>query len=322
MSGSSAFANYSNTAQQLSAEVTQAKPTTQQITDDKNNFEQQFLIGASLMAKGKAADKLAGLFKKSKSVLKDKTEAQIKKIAQSAQDRAGEVSKKLASKIKGVKPETGPASDNLSQVKGLADDAKDAVNKTTKDLENANNDMIDARSDVADAYDTRDAANALVDANKARSVAQAGGPVRQSQQVSDSVDRDALNDARTGVEQAELRSQAAEDTRNSISEKLTQQQNTARNAAQDVRNAGGEIDEVAEDALRAEKIAKDTEEGIKVVKDVDKGLEATSEFDPLGLVVAGVAAIATQIIGRKIKAHQNTISASIPKAGFSATLGA
>lgn len=322
MSGSSAFANYSNTAQQLSAEVTQAKPTTQQITDDKNNFEQQFLIGASLMAKGKAADKLAGLFKKSKSVLKDKTEAQIKKIAQSAQDRAGEVSKKLASKIKGVKPETGPASDNLSQVKGLADDAKDAVNKTTKDLENANNDMIDARSDVADAYDTRDAANALVDANKARSVAQAGGPVRLSQQVSDSVDRDALNDARTGVEQAELRSQAAEDTRNSISEKLTQQQNTARNAAQDVRNAGGEIDEVAEDALRAEKIAKDTEEGIKVVKDVDKGLEATSEFDPLGLVVAGVAAIATQIIGRKIKAHQNTISASIPKAGFSATLGA
>ena len=140
--------------------------------------------------------------------------------------------------------------------------------------------------------------------------------------MSDSVDRDALNDARTGVEQAELKSQAAEDTRNSISEKLTQQQNTAQNAAQDVRNAGGEIDEVAEDALRAEKIAKDTEEGIKVVKDVDKGLEATSEFDPLGLVVAGVAAIATQIIGRKIKAHQNTISASIPKAGFSATLGA
>ena len=322
MSGSSAFANYSNTTQQLSNTITQPPPTTEQITNDKANFEQQFLIGASLMAKGKATEKLGGLFKRSKTILKNKTEAQIKKIAQSAQDRGGDVSKKLASKIKGVKPETEPPSDNLGQVKGLADDANKVVNKTAKDLENANNDMIDARSDVADAYDTRDAANALVDANKARSVAQAGGPVRQSQQVSDSVDRDALNDARTGVEQAELRSQAAEDTRNSISEKLTQQQNTAQNAAQDVRNAGGEIDEVAEDALRAEKIAKDTEEGIKVVKDVDKGLEATSEFDPLGLVVAGVAAIATQIIGRKIKAHQNTISASIPKAGFSATLGA
>lgn len=322
MSGSSAFANYSNTTQQLSNAITQPPPTTEQITNDKANFEQQFLIGASLMAKGKATEKLGGLFKRSKTILKNKTEAQIKKIAQSAQDRGGDVSKKLASKIKGVKPETEPPSDNLGQVKGLADDANKVVNKTAKDLENANNDMIDARSDVKDAYDTRDAANALVDANKARSVAQAGGPVRQSQQVSDSVDRDALNDARTGVEQAELRSQAAEDTRNSISEKLTQQQNTAQNAAQDVRNAGGEIDEVAEDALRAEKIAKDTEEGIKVVKDVDKGLEATSEFDPLGLVVAGVAAIATQIIGRKIKAHQNTISASIPKAGFSATLGA
>lgn len=322
MSGSSAFANYSNTTQQLSNAITQPPPTTEQITNDKANFEQQFLIGASLMAKGKATEKLGGLFKRSKTILKNKTEAQIKKIAQSAQDRGGEVSKKLASKIKGVKPETEPPSDNLGQVKGLADDANKVVNKTAKDLENANNDMIDARSDVADAYDTRDAANALVDANKARSVAQAGGPVRLSQQVSDSVDRDALNDATTGVEQAELKSQAAEDTRNSISEKLTQQQNTARNAAQDVRNAGGEVDEVAEDALRAEKIAKDTEEGIKVVKDVDKGLEATSEFDPLGLVVAGVAAIATQIIGRKIKAHQNTISASIPKAGFSATLGA
>ena len=322
MSGSSAFANYSNTAQQLSAEVTQAKPTTQQITDDKNNFEQQFLIGASLMAKGKAADKLAGLFKKSKSVLKDKTEAQIKKIAQSAQDRAGEVSKKLASKIKGVKPETGPASDNLSQVKGLADDAKDAVNKTTKDLENANNDMIDARSDVADAYDTRDAANALVDANKARSLTQAGGPIKQSQQVSDSVDRDSLNDATTGVEQAELRSQAAEDARNSISQKLTAQQNTAQRATQDVKNAGGEADEVAEGALKAEKIAKDADEGLKVVKDVDKVAEASSEADPLGLVIAGVAAIATQIIGRRMKVHENVISAAVPSIGFSATLGA
>lgn len=66
MSESSAFANYSNTTQALRNAVDQSGATTEQITNDKANFEQQFLIGASLMAKGKATEKFVALLKKSK----------------------------------------------------------------------------------------------------------------------------------------------------------------------------------------------------------------------------------------------------------------
>ena len=101
MSGSSAFANYSNTSQQLSDSISQLAPTSTQITNDKANFEQQFLIGAALAAKMKATEKFVGLFKKSKAIssLKGKAEGEIRNLAESAQSRANEVANNLVNKI-------------------------------------------------------------------------------------------------------------------------------------------------------------------------------------------------------------------------------
>jgi len=342
MSGSSAFANYSNTTQQLSNSISQLAPTTKQITDDKTNFEQQFLIGASLMAKAKATDKLAGLFKKSKTIdsLKGKAEGEIRKVAKSAQDRAEGLAKDLVNKVKGVArpeapstPDLNPSAspENLEQLKGISDEASETAKGTAKALEDANNDMIDTRQAVKDASDLRDAQEAIVNSNTQRAVSQAGGRISAQQQINDANARSELNDARSGVEAAEQRAQEAEDTRNALSEQLQQHQSTADQAAQDVQKAGSAAKDVettetaASDTEKALNVTKDVEEGekaLKVAKDVEETATATSEADPLGLVFAGLAAIATQIIGRKMKVHQNIISAPVPPTTFGDTLGA
>ena len=361
MSGSSAFANYSNTSQQLSDSISQLKPTSTQITNDKANFEQQFLIGAALAAKMKATDKFVGLFKKSKAIssLKDKTEGEIRNLAESAQSRANEVANNLVNKIKGVKPTDAPpqppppvnpstSPDDLDTLKDLADTANKKVADTSKALENAENEMIDSRDAVKDAYETRDAYQAIVESNSARAVSQAGSTIRQSQQIADATARKTLNDARNQIESQEERARVAEQSRNDLAEQLEQHQNTAEEAAKDVARASSEeadaseasavaskaaeaekiasgVEKTAADSEKAIKVTKDLEDGekaLKVTSDIEKASAETSEADPLGLIVTAIAAVATQIIGRKIKAHENLVSAPVPPTTFSSTLGA
>lgn len=350
MSESSAFANYSNTAQQLRNQVDQAGATQTQITDDAKNFEQQFLIGAALAAKVKAVDKFTSLLKKSKTIqsLKGKGEDAARKLAKSAQDRANGVAEDLANKIKGVaQPQAPPtlnpsaSPDNLDLLKDVADKASTKVEQTTQALEDANNKMIDTRDAVRTAYETRDAAESVVESNSTRAVQQAGGRIRASQQIDDAVARKTLNDARTGVDKSEAAADAAEQERNNLADQLVQHKSDAEQAAQDVKNvvqsgtdaeaasaesAAANVSRVAKAAQDSEKALK-IEKDLKIAKDVEDGSEATSEADPLGLVVAGIAAIATQIIGRKIKAHEEIMSGGvganvIPNLSYSSTLGA
>ena len=358
MSGSSAFANYSNTSQQLSDSIAQLKPTSTQITNDKANFEQQFLIGAALAAKMKATDKFVGLFKKSKAIssLKGKAEGEIRNLAESAQSRANEVANNLVNKIKGVKPTDAPpqppppvnpstSPDDLDTLKDLSDAANKKVADTSKALEKAENEMVDSRAAVKDAYDTRDAAQAIVESNTQRAVSQAGGTIRQSQQIADANARKTLNDARNQIESQEERARVAEQSRNDLAEQLQQHQNTAEQAARDVARASTEetdasavaskaaeaekiasgVEKTAVDSEKAIKVTKDLEDGekaLKVTSDIEKASVETSEADPLGLIVTAIAAVATQIIGRKIKAHENLVSPPVPPTTFSATLGA
>lgn len=358
MSGSSAFANYSNTSQQLSDSISQLKPTSTQITNDKANFEQQFLIGAALAAKMKATDKFVGLFKKSKAIssLKGKAEGEIRNLAESAQSRANEVANNLVNKIKGVKPTDAPpqppppvnpstSPDDLDTLKDLSDAANKKVADTSKALEKAENEMVDSRAAVKDAYDTRDAAQAIVESNTQRAVSQAGGTIRQSQQIADANARKTLNDAQNQIESQEERARVAEQSRNDLAEQLQQHQNTAEQAAKDVARASSEetdasavaskaaqaekiasgIEKTAVDSEKAIKVTKDLEDGekaLKVTSDIEKASVETSEADPLGLIVTAIAAVATQIIGRKIKAHENLVSPPVPPTTFSATLGA
>ena len=148
MSESSAFANYSNTSQELKNAIDQSGQTSEQITDDKANFEQQFLIGASLMAKGKATEKLVGLFKKSKNIetLRGKGEDAIRKIAKSGQERAETLAKQLRSKIPGVKPAAAPAVPDPT-LKPLQAAQKEALK--TRDATKAAKDAADERASKA-----------------------------------------------------------------------------------------------------------------------------------------------------------------------------
>ena len=339
----SQFANYSNTVQSLRAGVNQLNPTSTQITDDKENFEQQFLIGAALTAKVKATDKLVGLFKKSKTIkaLKGKTEDQLRSIVRSGQDRANGLANDLRSKITGTQSTPPPPTqtptvepDNLDQLKDLADKANGKVQDTTKALEDAENKIVDSRDAVRESIATRDSAEAIVKSDAQRAVTQAGGRIRASQQIADAENRKALNDARNDVDVKQELSDQAERDRNDLSDQLQQHQSDAQQAQSDLDNAKpGESSTAPSSAIEEEQeasnVASDAEKAIKVerdlkdVGDVEKvAAESTETGDPLGLIVAGIGAIATQIIGRRLKVHQNIMSGpKPPPSTYSSTLG-
>ena len=336
----SQFANYSNTVQSLRAGVNQLNPTSTQITDDKANFEQQFLIGAALAAKMKATDKLVGLFKKSKTLksLKGKTEDQLRSIVRSGQDRANGLANDLRSKITGTQSTPAPPTqtptvepDNLDQLKDLVDKANGKVKDTTKALEDAENKIVDSRDAVRESIATRDSAEAIVKSDAQRAVTQAGGRIRAGQQIADAENRKALNTARNDVDKKQALSEQAEQDRNDLSEQLQQHQADAQQAQKDLDNAKpGESPSAPSTAVEEEQeasnVASDAERAIKVerdVGDVEKVAAESSEADPIGLLVAGIAAIGTQIIGRRLKAHETIMSGSKPPpTTYSSTLGA
>ena len=335
----SQFANYSNTVQTLRAGVNQLNPTSTQITDDKANFEQQFLIGAALAAKMKATDKLVGLFKKSKTIkaLKGKTEDQLRSIVRSGQDRANGLANDLRSKITGTQSTPAPPtqtptvdSDNLDQLKDLVDKANGKVKDTTKALEDAENKIVDSRDAVRESIATRDSAEAIVKSDAQRAVTQAGGRIRAGQQIADAENRKALNTARNDVDKKQALSEQAESDRNDLSQQLQQHQADAESAQKDLDNAKpGESPSAPSTAVEEEQeasnVASDAERAIKVerdVGDVEKVAAESSEADPIGLLVAGIAAIGTQIIGRRVKAHETIMSGpKPPPTTYSSTLG-
>ena len=74
---------------------------------------------------------------------------------------------------------------------------------------------------------------------------------------------------------------------------------TAAATGAKLANAGADADKVAEGAL------------------------AESEFDPLGLLVAGIGALAATLIGRKVKTHEAVnLAPSAIQSSYSTTLGA
>ena len=334
----SQFANYSNTTQQLRDSVSQLDPTTSQITDDKANFEQQFLIGASLMAKAKATEQGVKILKNSKFLksVKGKGEAEVKKLVESGQDRAKELAERLRQKIPGVnqktpEPEINPSAspENLDQLKDIADSTAERASNTAQALEDANNDMVDTRDALRVANNTRDTAEQIVENNTRRAVSQAGGRIKLSEQVSDSADRAALNDARSGVDAAESQAAAAESRRNALADELVQHQSDADRAATDLQSARGATEDVESSVESVAKVGgaiektEEAEKGLKIAKDVEEGSEAAGEADPFAFIVTGLAAIATNIIGRRVKAHESVLSsAPPPPTTYSATIGA
>ena len=98
----------------------------------------------------------------------------------------------------------------------------------------------------------------------------------------------------------------------------------ASDADQVSRSAGSDL----ADAAQAEKEATEAARLAKLAaaerdaKDVEEVSTATDEADPLGFLVTAAAAAATQLIGRKIKAHEmQTSGVSIPLS-YTSTMGA
>lgn len=338
MSGSSAFANYSNTTQQLENSIGQLAPTSKQITDDKANFEQQFLIGASLMAKGKAAEKFSGLLKNSKRInaLKGKGKDAIKKLAQSAQDRAESFSKDLLNKVTGnqiiapptLNPSTSPENldilkNAVKKTRGIRNATRAAKSAADEEFENSTADL--AASRVAE----QRAADVAEDVVKTATSSQSGA-IKSS-----TIDALRARDAAAANTIAqEQRVASALKNQSDLATKLAQHENNLTGAKNDLQTAKNvsklddvepELESGLSDAEKTIKTAKDleeTEKGLKVAGDLEKVSVETSEADPLGLVIAGVAALVTNIVGRRVKAHETIMSKPIEQTSFSATLGA
>ena len=345
MSSSQAYANFTNSASQLKSNIDQFQSSASQVVSDKQDFEQQFFIGTAVAAKAKLSEKLVGLFKNSKNIdaLKGKTDAQIRKLAQTAKDRAQGVADDLRAKLPGgvakepvVNPSASPQ--NLKQLKDLSDKANNQVEQTSKAVADADQEIIDSRQAVGDAQKSVGTAEDLVESNSARALSlDRAGTIR----VADATDRVALNDARTTLDGATQRASVAETSRNDLVDTLTQHQNTASGAAQDLKNAqtatqdvsssvesdlasgASKVEAIASDSEKALKVAKDGERALKVTEDITKGSASTDEADPLGLVVTAIAGIAATIIGRKLKVHHTQVSGAPPQnISYSSTLGA
>jgi len=349
MSESSAFANYSNTTQQLRNQVDQSGATETQITNDKANFEQQFLIGAALAAKVKAVDKFTSLLKKSKKIqsLKGKGEDVARRIAKSAQDRAEEVAKELASKIKGVtQPQAppvlpdAPSPNDLKPVQDALEEANKVRDATRTAKQLADEEVENSTADLAAKKTAEGVAKDVADNAIAKAASGADGAIRTS--TTDAIKaRDLAEESRMT---AEARSALALKNQGELADQLAQHEGQATRAAEDVQRAvqsgtdaeAAAAEAAAADVARVAKAAQDSEKALKVAKDlkiakdakdVEETAEGTSEADPLGLLIAAGAAIATQVIGRKIKAHEEVMQGGvganvIPNLNYSSTLGA
>jgi hypothetical protein len=327
MSQSQRFANYSNSAQALKSSVDQLAETDQQTTDDAKQFEAEYLTGIAVASKTKFVDGVVGLLKKSKRI------KQAAKVVEDAKKTANQKVNNLADdltsripRLDNTQPVLNPSAspDNLDQLKSIADDAADKASNTSEALESAQNEVIDSRDAVRVANETRDAAQTISETKDAELIAKAGGPVSSAEQQSATDARIALNNARSGVDSAMSRSASAESRVQDLAQQSQAHTSEAARAAEDLEAARNAEQDVTPALSDTEKVLSDSEKALKISKGVEESTEAGDE-DPVGLVVTAIAAIASTVIGRRLKVHENQITSNLPpavKLNYSQTLGA
>lgn len=229
-------------------------------------------------------------------------------------------------KLDNTPPITNPSAstDNLAQLKGIADDAAEKAKGTSDALESAQNEVIDSRDAVKVAGETRDAAQTISETKDAELVAKAGGAISVSEQEAATQARLDLNTARSGVDSAIARSDAAEKNVQSLAQQSQAHTAEAARAAEDLEAARNVEQDVTPALSDTDKVLADGEKALKISKDVEEGSIA-EDVDPVELLVSGIAAIATTLIGRRLKVHENKITSNLPpavKINYSQTLGA
>ena len=269
---------------------------------------------------------------------------------------ASEITSKAARDLAQAKQQV---SDRLSDARDAANDAKDAAQSAANDadaevsrLSNlSRGDGAAMRQTASNLRDTADSAQADADAAKDAaskvSKTRPTGDVDEDRiepnpdyddAVNDALDKQRIADdagkAATEAEgeagaQEELEGQIATAGRTSFraAQTLASKTAAAEGAEGDADAAAGEAGAAAEGAAGADVTAAAT--GAKLAKagaDADKlaeGALAESEFDPLGLIVAGIGALAATLIGRKIKTHEAVnVAPAVIQSSYSTTLGA
>lgn len=191
-------------------------------------------------------------------------------------------------------------------------------------MESAQNEVIDSRDAVKVAGETRDAAQTISETKDAELVAKAGGAISVSEQEAATQARLDLNTARSGVDSAIARSDAAEKNVQSLAQQSQAHTAEAARAAEDLEAARNVEQDVTPALSDTDKVLADGEKALKISKDVEEGSIA-EDVDPVELLVSGIAAIATTLIGRRLKVHENKITSNLPpavKINYSQTLGA
>ena len=183
-------------------------------------------------------------------------------------------------------------------------DANDAQQKADE-LRNGNNETQQGLNDAAD------------DAESSAQQAQQGEAAAQR----------ALEEQRTAAsaktQSAESDVQQANTASEDISGSATRAANEVNDAREGVTAGESAVEQGAEEGVGvSEKLVKLTKD-LKVVKDVDEADAASEEVDPIGIVLAGLGAIAASVIGRKIKTHtQAVVAPSIVSSSWASTVGA
>ena len=327
MSQSSAFANYSNSAQALKSKIDQLGETEQQTTDDSKQFEAEYLTGIAVASKTKFVDGLVGLLKKSKGIKKAaKVVEDAKKTAnQKINGLADDLTSRIP-KLDNSPPITNPSAstDNLAQLKGIADDAAEKAKGTSDALESAQNEVIDSRDGIRLAKEAQDTAQTISETRDAELISKAGGPISSAEQQAATQARLDLNNARSGVDSAIARSDAAEKNVQSLAQQSQAHTAEASRAAEDLEAARNVEQDITPAVSDTDKVLADSEKALKISKDVEEGSIA-EDVDPVELLVSGIAAIATTLIGRRLKVHENKITSNLPpavKINYTSTLGA
>jgi hypothetical protein len=236
-----------------------------------------------------------------------------KDAAQSAADEADAEVSRLSNLSQGqstaMRQTASTLRDTADSAQDAADAAKDAASKIskTRPTGDADDDRLENNPD----YD--DAANDALD----------------KQNIADAADKVAGDAEDAASAQEELEGQIATAGRTSFraAQNLASKTAAAEQAGDDADAAADEAGAAVEGAEGAEVAAATTAANVtKAAADVDKvaeGALAESEFDPLGLIVAGVGALAASLIGRKVKTHEAVnVAPAVIQSSYADTVGA
>lgn len=184
-----------------------------------------------------------------------------------------------------------------------------SADSTADDVRLEPNPEYDAAANRADFF----AKNADASESAATNAETAAGAARTAATAASSQQADAADAA------ASARTSLASKTEIAAQKASDAEEATASADAATASVASGEAG-LAEGVTKAGKLAGD----LSKVKDTDEAAVASSEADPLGLVVAAVGAIAASLIGRSIKTHTPVASRLLApvSSSYSATIGA